>query len=96
MSAWTPSRRTNNTVIMEKIFVVGDWIMAVFQITDHHQKSIYEVHCPFCGKWVCDTSLDVGQIILPCRVCGRKIVVLNWGEGPFIFKERRKKARVRA
>ena len=59
------------------------------------QQELYEIHCPFCGKWVCDTNMKMGIIIQPCRECGKKIVILNWGDGPFVFKDRRKKARLK-
>ncbi|SEL12485.1 hypothetical protein SAMN04487770_10661 [Butyrivibrio sp. ob235] len=68
--------------------------MAVVDFFKITHKDVYAVHCPFCGKWVCDTSMKFGLIIIPCRECGRKIVIMNWGEGPFVFKDRRKKARV--
>ena len=69
-------------------------IMALFDFFDFSQLQLYEVYCPFCGKWAFDTDLVKGRIIQPCRVCGKRLVLLNKGEGPLLFKDRRKKARL--
>ena len=70
-------------------------IMALFDFFDFSQLQLYEVYCPFCGKWAFDTDLEKGRIIQPCRVCGRRLVLLNKGDGPLLFKDRRKKARLK-
>jgi hypothetical protein len=68
--------------------------MSVFELFHFNQKDLYEVYCPLCGKWACDTNLKLGLIVLPCRECRKKLVIMNWGDGPFVFRDRRKKARV--
>lgn len=71
--------------------------MEVSEISCYFETELYELYCPYCGTWVCDTDLQIGRIIQLCREhnCKKRLVILNEGEGPFIFKDRRKKARVR-
>ncbi len=59
-------------------------------ITD---RGMYKVYCPFCGKWLFDIDYDVERIVIRCRFCCIKLVILLKEDGPQIFKDRRKKPR---
>ena len=81
-----------------KKLLEGDYIMSLLDWFRSGQKELYEIHCPLCGKWVCDTNMKVGIIIQPCRECKKKLVILNYGDGPLVFMDmmRKKEAYAKA
>ena len=94
MHLWADKMWASTTDIEEKRSLFrGELFMSVLEFLHLEQLKAYEIYCPFCGKWACDTSLKLGVIVIPCRECGKKIIIMNWGDGPFVFKDRRIKAR---
>jgi hypothetical protein len=75
--------------------LLGEYAMADINVAACFERELEELHCPYCGKWVCDTDMNIGRIIEPCRECGRRLVIMNMGDVPFVFKDRRKVARIR-
>ena len=57
-------------------------------------KEKYKVYCPLCGKWLLDIDLAQRSIVIRCRLCGPKLVILLREDGPQILRDRRKKPRI--
>ena len=36
--------------------------MADINVAACFDRELEELHCPYCGKWVCDTDMNIGRI----------------------------------